>query len=150
MTANAEDLAKRTPPGQVLTTKWPVLTYGLTPKFNPKTWTFRCFGLVEEEVSWTWEEFLALPRSEVFCDIHCVTRWSRLDNVWTGVSAREIAERSGVKPEAKFVLALAYDYGWTTNVPIEYFMLEDSLFAFLHDGAPILSEHGGLVCLIIP
>ena len=90
MTANAEDLAKRTPPGQVLTTKWPVLTYGLTPKFNPKTWTFRCFGLVEKEVSWTWEEFLALPRSEVFCDIHCVTRWSRLDNSFEGVPIREI------------------------------------------------------------
>jgi DMSO/TMAO reductase YedYZ molybdopterin-dependent catalytic subunit len=82
--------AKRTPPGQVLTTKWPVLTYGLTPKFNPKTWKFRCFGLVEEEVSWTWEEFLALPRSEVFCDIHCVTRWSRLDNSFEGVHIREI------------------------------------------------------------
>ena len=72
------------------------------------------------------------------------------DNVWTGVSTREIAERAGIKPEATFVLALAYDYGWTTNVPIEYFLKEDSLFAFLHDGQPIPPEHGGPVRLIIP
>ena len=88
MSETADELAKRTPPGQVLTAKWPVLTYGLTPKFNPKTWTFRCFGLVEQEVSWTWEQFLELPRMEVFCDIHCVTRWSRLDNIWEGVAVR--------------------------------------------------------------
>src|SRR6267143_2008211 len=77
-------------------------------------------------------------------------KWPLLDNVWTGVSTREIARLAGVKPEAKFVLALAYDYGWTTNVPIEYFLKEDSLFAFLHDGAPIPPEHGGPVRLIIP
>ena len=63
----------------------PRTEFSLTPRFDPATWTFRCFGLVEEEVSWTWEEFLALPRSEVFCDIHCVTRWSRLDNRFEGV-----------------------------------------------------------------
>src|SRR5256885_7928747 len=78
------------------------------------------------------------------------TSWSRLDNVWTGVSTREIAQRAVIKPEAKYVLALAYDYGWTTNVPIEYFLNDDSLFAFLHDGQPIPPEHGGPVRLIIP
>src|SRR5207247_8713298 len=104
MSSNSEDVAKRIPPGQSLTTKWPVLTYGLTPKFNPKTWTFRCFGLVEEEVSWTWEEFLALPCSEVVCDIHCVTRWSRLDNSFEGVHIREIMHRVRIKPEATPVL----------------------------------------------
>ena len=69
------DLAHRVPPGQVLTDKWPVLTYGLTPRFDPARWSFRCFGLVEEEVRFGWEEFLALPRTEIACDIHCVTRW---------------------------------------------------------------------------
>ena len=93
---------------------------------------------------------MQLPVVKVYSDFHCVTRWSRLDNIWTGVPTREIARLAGVKPEAKFVLALAYDYGWTTNVPIEYFLKEDSLFAFLHDGAPIPPEHGGPVRLIIP
>ena len=96
------------------------------------------------------DEFLQLPAVKVYADFHCVTRWSRLDNVWTGVSTWDIAQRADVKPEAKFVLALAYDYGWTTNVPLEYFLKEDSLFAFMHDGAPIPPEHGGPVRLIIP
>src|ERR1700687_2100557 len=70
----------RLPPGQVLTQKWPVLTYGEVPKLDLEKWTFRCFGLVKQEVSWTWKEFLALPRVTVTSDIHCVTRWSRVDN----------------------------------------------------------------------
>ena len=81
-------LAARVPPGQQLTSKWPVLTYGRTPRFDPARWTFRCFGLVERPVSWTWEEFGRLPRVTVTSDIHCVTRWSRLDTVWEGVTAR--------------------------------------------------------------
>src|SRR5215813_6000981 len=85
-------LAARVPPGQVLTEKWPVLTYGRTPRFDPARWTFRCFGLVERPTSWTWAEFQALPRVTVRSDIHCVTRWSKLDNEWEGVSARVIVE----------------------------------------------------------
>src|SRR5438552_9256256 len=95
-------LAARVPPGQVLTTKWPVLTYGRTPRFDPRTWSFRCFGLVEEETSWSWEEFQALPRAEIACDIHCVTRWSRLDNRFEGVPVREIVRRVRPKPEARY------------------------------------------------
>jgi len=90
MSEIAQDLARRTPPGQVLTTKWPVLTYGRTPRFDPRKWSFRCFGLVEEETSWSWAELQALPHVEVACDIHCVTRWSRLDNRFEGVSVGEI------------------------------------------------------------
>ena len=93
MSKTPEELARRTPPGQVLTTKWPVLTYGRTPRFDPRKWSFRAFGLVEEEVSFSWEELQALPRVEVACDIHCVTRWSRLDNRFEGVSIREIVRR---------------------------------------------------------
>ncbi len=81
------------PPGQVLTEKWPVLTYGQTPRFDPKKWSFRCFGLVESEIAWSWDEFRALPRAEVRCDIHCVTRWSRLDNRFEGVPIGEIMRR---------------------------------------------------------
>src|SRR5262245_14175169 len=102
MKATSETQADRVPPGQVLTTKWPVLTYGLTPRFDPKSWTFRCFGLVEEEVAWTWEEFSKLPRTEVACDIHCVTRWSRLDNRFEGVHIRDIMKRVRLRPGARY------------------------------------------------
>jgi len=142
MSTNSEDVAKRIPPGQSLTTKWPVLTYGLTPKFNPKTWKFRCFGLVEEEVSWTWEELLALPRSEVFCDIHCVTRWSRLDNRFEGVHIREIMKRVRLKPEAKFVMMHA-DPDYTTNLPLEDLIDDDVVLALKHDGKD-LEPTGGI------
>src|SRR5438105_15512013 len=108
---------------------------------DPATWSFGVEGLVENNLTFSLDELLQLPAVKVYADFHCVTRWSRLDNVWTGVSTREIAERAVIKPEAKFVLALAYDYGWTTNVPIEYFLNEDSLFAFLHYGQPIPLEH---------
>ena len=140
----------RVPPGQSRTKKWPVLDAHGTPAVDLATWTFEVEGLVENPVRFSLDEFLQLPAVKVYADFHCVTRWSRLDNVWTGVSTREIAERAGVSPDAKFVLALAYDNDWTTNVPIEYFLKEDSLFAFLHDGQPIPPDHGGPVRLIIP
>ncbi|HVQ47417.1 MAG TPA: molybdopterin-dependent oxidoreductase, partial [Gemmatimonadales bacterium] len=80
----------RLPRGQVLTRKWPVLTYGETPRLDLANWSFRCFGLVQEPVTWTWKEFLELPRLEVTSDVHCVTRWSRFDNRWEGVAVSEI------------------------------------------------------------
>ena len=141
---------KRIPPGQSRTKKWPVLDAHGTPDIDLANWSFEIEGLVENRLSWSLDEFMQLPAVRVYADFHCVTRWSRLDNVWSGVSTREIARLAGVKPEAKVVLALAYDYGWTTNVPIEYFLKEDSLFAWAHDGQPIPPEHGGPVRLIIP
>src|SRR5712691_9258001 len=108
-------LARRIPPGQTLTAKWPVLTYGLTPRFDPARWTFRCFGRVEREVVWTWEEFLKLPRVTIISDVHCVTRWSKLDNVWEGVPIREIVNRARPRPEATFVMQHA-DPDYTTNI----------------------------------
>jgi DMSO/TMAO reductase YedYZ molybdopterin-dependent catalytic subunit len=80
--------AKRVPPGQRLTTKWPVLTDGPTPRFNPARWSFRCFGLGERERTWTWDEFRRLPRVQVRSDVHCVTRWSKLDNEREGQETR--------------------------------------------------------------
>src|SRR5437016_8933672 len=96
---------ERLPPGQVLTQKWPVLTYGETPRADLQPWAFRCFGLVDQELSWTWKEFLDLPRVEVTSDIHCVTRWSRFDNRWEGVAVPEILRRVSVRPEAVAVMA---------------------------------------------
>ena len=141
---------RRLPPGQTRTRKWPVLDAHGTPDVDLETWEFEAAGLVERPLKWSLDAFLRLPAVKVFADFHCVTRWSRLGNVWGGVSTREVANLVGVKPEAKFVSALAYDYGWTTNLPIEYFLAEDSLFAWSHDGQPIPPEHGGPVRLIVP
>jgi len=145
----------RIPPGQSRTKKWPVLDAFGTPNVDLENWKFTVDGLVENECTFSLDEFLALPSVKVYADFHCVTRWSRLDNIWSGVSARWLAEKAGVKPEAKFVVAIAHDKdihgnNWTTNFPIEFFMNEDSLVAFEHDGKPIPPEHGGPVRLIVP
>lgn len=142
--------AKRIPPGQSRTRKWPVLDAHGTPDIDLANWRFSVEGLVENPLSWSLDEFMQLPAVRVYADFHCVTRWSRLDNIWSGVATRTLAEMCGVSHEARFVSALAHDYGWTTNLPIEYFLAEDSLIAWSHDGRPIAPEHGGPVRLIVP
>src|SRR5690242_2303731 len=92
------DIGNRVPPGQYLTTKFPVLTYGPVPAFNPRTWDFRILGEVEEELRFTYEEFRGLPRGTMVADFHCVTTWSRLDNVWEGVMVKELMKRVRLKP----------------------------------------------------
>jgi DMSO/TMAO reductase YedYZ molybdopterin-dependent catalytic subunit len=142
---------ERTPPHQSRTKKWPVLDASGPPHIDLARWTFRIEGLVAMPVEWSWEEFQKLPRVKVFSDFHCVTRWSRLGNVWEGVSTREIVARAGgALPEAGFVLARGYDQGWTTNLPLGDFLAEDALIALLHDGEPITVEHGGPARLIVP
>ncbi len=140
----------RIPPRQSRTKKWPVLDASGTPYIDKKNWKFSIVGLVEEPIEWTWEEFQALPRTKVFADMHCVTRWSRLGNVWEGVSTREVLSHIQVKPNAAYVVAYGYDRGWTTNMPLEEFAKEDCLFADTHDGAPLEDEHGAPLRLIIP
>jgi DMSO/TMAO reductase YedYZ molybdopterin-dependent catalytic subunit len=142
---------QRIPPGQSQTVKWPVLDASGTPPVDMSKWRLEVFGLVEREVSLTWDEFMALPRVEVFSDFHCVTRWSRLDNTWTGVSVATLMELAGgVKPEAQFVSAHGYDYGWTTNLPLADFLSEDALVATHHDGVALTPEHGGPARLVVP
>lgn len=140
----------RIPPGQTRTRKWPVLHYGFVPKIDPNAWRLSVFGLVETPLTLTWEEFRQLPRVTVFSDFHCVTRWSRLGNLWEGVAVRELLRRAGVKPEARYVIPTGDDGGWTTDVPLEAFDVEDALFADMHDGEPIDADHGGPVRLVIP
>jgi DMSO/TMAO reductase YedYZ molybdopterin-dependent catalytic subunit len=143
--------ANRIPPGQSRTKKWPVLDAAGPPSIDLERWTFRISGLVESPVSWNWREFEALPRVKVFSDFHCVTRWSRLGNVWEGPSTRELLRLAGgTKPEAKFVLVHGFDGGWTTNLPLDDFLAEDALVALLHDGEPLGAEHGGPARLIVP
>jgi DMSO/TMAO reductase YedYZ molybdopterin-dependent catalytic subunit len=141
----------RIPAGQSRTKKWPVLDASGPPGIDLKTWKLRIFGLVGQPVERTWEEFSALPRVRVFSDFHCVTRWSRLGNVWEGVSTQEILARAGgAAMQAGFVLAHGYDRGFTTNLPLADFLAEDALVATTHDGEPISTEHGGPARLIIP
>jgi len=149
MNENQETNPVRLPPGQVLTAKWPVLTYGETPRVDLATWTFRCYGLVQEEVSWTWKEFLELPRVQVRSDIHCVTCWSRYDNRWEGVSVSEIFRRARVAPEAVSVMAHSHE-GYTTNIPLADLRGDDVLLAYRHDGKDLPPEHGGPCRLVVP
>ncbi|MBY0458971.1 MAG: molybdopterin-dependent oxidoreductase, partial [Gemmataceae bacterium] len=108
----------RLPPRQVLTTKWPVLHAGSVPPFDPAKWTFTLFPipLVNTVKQLTWSEFQALPRTKVFADMHCVTRWSKLDNLWDGVHTRELRNLVTISPRAKFVMVHC-EYGFTTNLP---------------------------------
>jgi DMSO/TMAO reductase YedYZ molybdopterin-dependent catalytic subunit len=87
----------RLPPGQSLTVKFPVLHYGPVPRFNPATWDLRVWGEVEKETRWTWDEFNQLPRTQILMDIHCVTRWSKFDTTWEGVSVRTLIDQGLIK-----------------------------------------------------
>jgi len=144
-----KNLAHRIPPGQHLAHKWPVLTYGATPRFDPRTWTFRCFGLVEQEVTWTWEEFLRLPRVEIISDVHCVTRWSLLDSRWEGIHIRELLTGVRIKPEAIAVMVHA-DPDYTTNLLLEELIDDDALLALKHNGRDLEPDHGGPCRLVVP
>jgi DMSO/TMAO reductase YedYZ molybdopterin-dependent catalytic subunit len=142
---------RRIPPGQSRTRKWPVLDASGSPEIDLANWRFRLAGLVNTAKEWCMKEFLELPRRRVFADFHCVTRWSRLGNLWEGVTTRELVRLAGgARPEACFVMVHGYDRGWTTNLPLEDFLAEDSLVAILHDGEPLPVEHGGPARLIVP
>ena len=134
---------KRLPPGQALTLKFPVLHYGSVPLFNPATWDFRAWGEVEEEKHWTWDEFNRLPRTKVMMDIHCVTRWSKADTLWEGVSVRTLVDQGlvKIKPTAQYVMQHA-EYGFTVNLPLEVVLQENFLLATHFNGEPLTPEHG--------
>ncbi|HRX82510.1 MAG TPA: molybdopterin-dependent oxidoreductase, partial [Pirellulaceae bacterium] len=108
------------------------------------------FGLVDRKLSFTLDEFRRLPRAKVFADFHCVTRWSRLGNLWEGVSTRYFFAAAAVRSEAKFVLLHAYDNGWSTNLPLKDFLAPDALISDRHDGEPLSADHGGPVRAIVP
>ena len=133
----------RLPPGQALTQKFPVLHYGPVPPFNPATWNFKVFGLVEEEKVWTWDEFNKLPRRKIQMDIHCVTRWSKFDTTWEGVHLKDLIDQGFIrpKPEAKFIMQHC-EYNFTVNVPIEVALSDVFLMATHLDGKPIEADHG--------
>jgi DMSO/TMAO reductase YedYZ molybdopterin-dependent catalytic subunit len=113
------------------------------PKFNPATWDFRVWGEVEEDARWTWDEFNQLPRNKVYMDIHCVTRWSKFDTEWEGVSLRTLFEEGFIKPlpSAKFVVQHA-EYGFTVNLPLEVLLQDNFLLATHFNGETLTPDHG--------
>ena len=142
-------IAARIPPGQYLTEKFPVLHYGSTPRTDLTTWDFKVFGLVDSPFRITWDEFTALPRKQVLTDIHCVTRWSKLDTRWGGVHVREIIARAKPLSTATHVLVHS-DNGYTANLPMDRFDDDDVMLADEFDGAPLEPDHGYPLRLVVP
>jgi DMSO/TMAO reductase YedYZ molybdopterin-dependent catalytic subunit len=145
----SDQIEKRLPPRQTLVDKFPVLSYGPTPRFNPQKWDFRIFGVVEEQLRFSYEEFRALPVCRQVADFHCVTTWSKLDNVWEGVSVVDLMKRVRLKPEARYVIVHC-DGGYTTNLPLEEFVDDDVMLAWRHDGRDLEPDHGWPLRLVVP
>ena len=145
------ETAGRLPPGQYETKDFPVLSAGPTPRTSLATWTFTLQGTNGQMARWTWDEFTALPRQTTTKDIHCVTKWSKFDTVWEGISIDTIlseAAAKGIQP-APFVLARC-DGGYTTNVPLADLTGGKAWVAFMYNGAPLPPEHGGPARLLVP
>jgi DMSO/TMAO reductase YedYZ molybdopterin-dependent catalytic subunit len=137
----------RVPPGQYVTTDFPVLSAGPTPRVPPEAWSFEVRGAVGRPRRWSREEFLSLPRSEIVVDIHCVTKWSKLDTRWSGVSLDVLLE--DVDPQGAFVTA-ACDGGYTTNLPLADVVGGRAWVVDTYEGAPLAPEHGGPARLLVP
>jgi len=139
----------RVPPGQYVTPDFPVLSAGPTPHTPLDRWTFQISGLVRQPVSWSWEEFLSLPSKTYLTDIHCVTKWSKLDTQWKGVSVETLFTNIDLDPKAMFVEAFS-DGDYTTNLPLEDILHDQAFVAYEFDGKPLQPEHGGPARLVVP
>jgi DMSO/TMAO reductase YedYZ molybdopterin-dependent catalytic subunit len=137
----------RLPPGQYLTPDFPVLSAGPTPHTATTDWTLTIDGVLDEARSWTWEQLLALPQETFTVDIHCVTKWTKLDTTWTGVSLDTLL--ADVDTEAEYVTAWA-DGDYTTNLPLEDLMDGKAWIVHTYDGEPLPAEHGGPARLLVP
>ncbi len=139
----------RVPPGQEVTGKWPVLHDGKVSNIDTYGWTFTISGMVERKRNISYQDFMSLPRVKVFSDIHCVTGWSKLNNLWEGVSTRVVGELSRILPEARFVIVHAAR-GFTTNLSLDDFFASDVLFAIKHNNKVLSPQHGYPVRLVVP
>ena len=147
-TAPDQGYGERVPPGQFVTNKFPVLTYGPEPKIDIKTWRMRVFGLVDREVSLDWQQFAALPWQTVEADFHCVTQWSALEQTWEGVWLSDLVALAGVSEDAEFVMAHCFG-GYSTNLPLDI-ALEEGLLVHKQDGKPLGKSHGWPLRLVVP
>jgi len=139
----------RVPAGQYLTAKFPVLTYGRVPKTDMASWSLAVDGAVDTPLAITWDELLAMDQVTQTVDIHCVTRWSKLDTTWTGVPVTALLDRVGVRPEGTHVMAHS-DGGYTTNMPLSILLDDDVLLAHTYEGKPLDPEHGYPLRLLVP
>lgn len=139
----------RLPPGQYLTEDFPVLALGPTPRVEKSDWNLKIFGLVDKELEWKWDEFQKLPQQNVVVDIHCVTKWSKFDTNWKGVSLDEIIKLVGLKPGVNHIIAYSYD-GYTTNLPLEDIVNGKAMVALSYDEKDIEAVHGGPARLLVP
>jgi DMSO/TMAO reductase YedYZ molybdopterin-dependent catalytic subunit len=137
----------RVPPGQYVTRDFPVLSAGPTPRPHLDDWTFTIDGAVASAVSWSWSELTALPAETITRDIHCVTKWSKLDTTWRGVSVETLFEN--VSTEAAYLTAWS-DGGYTTNLPVADVRDGKAWIAYEYDGQPLAPEHGGPARLLVP
>jgi DMSO/TMAO reductase YedYZ molybdopterin-dependent catalytic subunit len=145
----SDELAERVPPGQHLVDNFPVLSYGPTPRFNLQRWDFHLFGMLEAELRLSYEEFRALPSSRQRSDFHCVTTWSKLDNLWEGVRVVDLMGRVRLRPEARYAIVHC-DGGYTTNLPLGEFVDGDVMLAWRHDGHDLEPDHGWPLRLVVP
>jgi DMSO/TMAO reductase YedYZ molybdopterin-dependent catalytic subunit len=137
----------RVPPGQYVTRDFPVLSAGPTPHTPRTEWDFTIRGLIDQPLSWTWEEFVALPSETITVDIHCVTKWSKLDTVWRGVSLDVLLDP--LETDSEYVLAFC-DGGYTTNLPLADLTGGKAWIAYEYGGEPLEPEHGGPARLLVP
>ena len=149
MSKFSDEELKRQPPGQHLTRKFPVLHEGKPLVFDEANWRLKLHGAVTRPVALTWAEFSELPRIRSVSDFHCVTTWSRLDNVWEGTAFQTIAELVQPTPEARFV-RFADHQGYDTSLPLAVAMDDDVLLATHHDGEVLSAEHGGPLRCVVP
>ena len=139
----------RVPPGQYITERFPVLTVGPNPKYDLSAWDFTVFGAVDKGLRLSWDELMELPQKDVVTDIHCVTRWSKLDTRWRGVPVSEVLNRARVKPAATHLMAYS-DGGYTTNLPLTALYDDDVLLAHTYAGEPLEPDHGAPLRLLVP
>ncbi len=146
----SEEEAKRLPPGQYLEKGFPVLSAGPTPVVKAADWTFTVKVGPKPVKSWSFEEFRALPTSDIKRDIHCVTKWSKFDTEWRGVTFDDILAAAGLEtPPTDYVLAHSYD-GYSTNVPVKDLVGGKAMVALTYAGEPITADHGGPARLLVP
>jgi DMSO/TMAO reductase YedYZ molybdopterin-dependent catalytic subunit len=145
------DAAKqnRIPPGQYLTRDFPVLSAGPTPRISLAKWEFVIEGLVKQPVKWSWEEFQKLPAQAFVVDISCVTKWTKLDTRWKGVSVDTLLEHVELDPKARFVTAFTVE-GYTTNLPLPDVVNGQAFVAYEYEDKPLAPEHGGPARLVVP
>ena len=133
----------RLPPGQSLTQKFPVLHYGPVPMFDAGTWDLRMWGEVEEEKRWSWAEFTQLPRTSIKMDLHCVTRWSKFDTAWEGISLKVLVKNDFIKIKSTATHVMQHaEYGFTVNLPLSVVLQDNFLLATHFNGEPITPDHG--------